>query len=527
MNVHLNLLKKVVLDAAIVLSTSILLFSCDIIDTSNEDTTDGGSAYSQDSYEANNDRGSAASITLEEEISATLHTSSDLDWYVFTTDNNQQWDWVQFSITEVSGFRAELTVYDEQGNQVFRTYGANEGSNLTYLLATEGGTYYAEIESYYSSDLGTYSFSVANLDTNDAYEPNETRDDAYELDTLPMVPIMGRILSGNEKDWYTFTSENMQEWDWLLFSFTDVSSDIRIEFTIYDQNGDELVNTSSTGEGADVSRLMPTTGGTFYAMVESYYSGDTGSYTLSIQNLDTNDIYEPNESRDSAYDLGTLPVENVYGRILSGSETDWYSFTTSNDSVWDWIRFSLTDVTAEIRPEITVYDETGAEVFGTSGSNEGAGISHLMTSLGGTYSIAVESYYSSDTGSYTLSIQNLDTNDVYEPNDEQDSAYTITTIPSASMAGAIVGGEDKDWYSCEVNAGQTLQVSLIPSSSELRLEVEFFKADGTSLGSSSASSSGADLNTTFTNSGSTAGTIYFVVQSYYSNGHGDYTLSLQ
>ncbi len=497
------------------------LLSCDLIETA----TGGGSSIAKDDYEPNDQRNTAAAISLNSDINGTIHVPADVDYFTFTTQNSDNWDWIKSTITNVSGMSAQLTLYNSNGEEVARANSANEGSDVSQLLATTGGTYYAKINSYFSNDSGSYTFSVSNLDTNDIYEPNETRTAAYTLGSLPVSSINGRLLSGSEQDWYKFTTENDGVWDWVKFDITNVSNSLTAQLSVFNSQGTEVFSSNAATNGADLSHSMATTGGTFYAKINSYFANDTGSYSLSIHNLDTNDTYEPNESRDSARNLGTLPVSSVNGRILSGSEQDWYEFTTENKGIWDWVEFDITRVSSGLSAELAVYDSTKSEIFKTNSANEGASFSHRMTSPGGTYYVKINSYFSEDHGSYTLGIRNLDTNDVYEYNDIQDSAHTITSVPSNTMACAIVGGNDEDWFSCPINAGETLQFSVSNSSQDLAVQIEFFDAQGESLGSSNGDK-GADLAPTFTNSGSDNGTVYFKIASYYSNGYGDYELSV-
>lgn len=377
-----------------------------------DDDNDIDSPYQADKYEPNDSQSEAASINLETNINATIYPVDDEDYFVFTTTNTDKWDRVEVSLTGVSeDLRASLRVYDSEGVEVFTRHAPNSGANITETFNTEGGTYYVRVSAYISSHIGQYTLNVKNLDHNDEYAPNDELSEAYDLGILPASDINGIIASNTEEDWFKFTTENDGVWDYVKFDLTDVCSSFRARMRIYNENGKEIGSVTAETNGQSLGYTLATNGGTYYVRIFRYTGTvESGEYTLNIANLDANDDYAPNDTRETAYNLGTLPQIGLEGKIILGGEEDWYEFTTINDNP---IVVNLTSVGENLRASIRLTDGTTASNFttGSSGSDiidyqfSGIGSPSQAIEEGKTYYFRVSGYLNSNRGEYTLSIE--------------------------------------------------------------------------------------------------------------------------
>lgn len=482
------------------------------------------SPFSVDEYEPNDSRAEAAQIDLETDIEATFFPEGDVDYFKFTTANtDDEWDLIEYSVTQVSeDVRIDLTVYDKNGEEVFNDRAANEGANLITTMETQGGTYFVKIENYLSDDIGRYTLNVRNMYANDEFAPNHTRETAHDIGRLPAHDIEGVLISKEEEDWFIFTTENDGVWDHIEFDVTHVSEDIRLDITVYDENGVEVFHERTGDEGAVMSPAMETLGGTYHVKITNYFS-DPGEYTLSITNLHANDQYAPNYTRAAAYDLGILPAIGIGGALISKDEVDWFKFTTENEDYWDYIEFHLTDITSDLRVTISVYDDQGNEVFTENADTEGADLTRKMATMGGEYYISVTSYYS-DPGDYTLNIENLDANDEYAPNHSFKDAHDLGMIPVSDVNGVLLSDDEEDLFkfTAESNGEYDILFDVTGVSAELRVRMKVYDEQGNEIFTETADNEGAGLSATMSTTG---GTFYVRFTIYYSN-PGEYTLAI-
>ncbi len=383
--------------------TLLIAGSCEII----EDIA----PYSEDQYEPNDTRAEAAPIDMEANINATVYPEGDEDYYVFTTDNVDQWDRVEISVTNVSeDLEIRMYLYDEDGVEFHSENSGTRGANMSVTYETRGGTYYVRIRSRWTDDIGEYTLRVSNMDFNDQYAPNDSRGEAYDLGVLPVSDIEGILVSGDEEDWFKVTTENDGIWDYVQFDVTDVDDDLEVRFAVFNIDGNEVFAVNSGDRGANLRHTLATRGGVYYIRVTSRWgSVGNGEYTLGVQNLDANDQYEPNDSRNEAYDLGLLPISDINGMIIwTPGDEDWFKFQTDSD---DPFTITVSDVGDDLQVNLRIEDEPGNSHTINSGS-QGADVvissdnmTYISPESGKTFYVRVQGRFNGHRGPYTLSIQ--------------------------------------------------------------------------------------------------------------------------
>lgn len=124
-----------------------------------------------------------------------------------------------------------------------------------------------------------------------------------------------------------------------------------------------------------------------------------GNYRLTIENAKLNDQYEPNETIETAADLGSLPVTNINGRITNHAEEDWYTFDNQDSTS---LVIQVTGLSMDFSAEVTVYNEYQVEKGYSYSANKGASILLSGVLAIGRYYLVISSW--SGTGGYSLSI---------------------------------------------------------------------------------------------------------------------------
>jgi len=407
-----NIKKLVITYGLPVLLIIFSLTSCDKMDEAEDEVK----PFQEDEYESNETRNESAKINLSTDVVATIFPEDDADFYEFQTENTDEWDRIEFDVSNVSeDLQIQLILYDKDGEKVFEDHSDTSGADLTSTFETKGGTYFVEVKDRWGGDIGKYTLNVANLDYNDEYAPNDSRDEAHDLGTLPAQEVKGVIVSGDEKDWFKFTTENNRIWDYVQFDVTNVAEDLQVNLTVFNSDGEEVFSENTSTKGANLTEVkLPTSGGTYYVEVKDRWEENSvsGNYTLDIANLDANDEYEFNDTRDDAYDLGTTPISNIQGKIIfTEGDDDWYMFTSASNEPFT---LSFTDLDEDLEVYFEIEDGSGND-YSTS-NNPGADLNvssddmrNIEAEDGGNYYLKVRGHWSGgifggDRGDYTLSI---------------------------------------------------------------------------------------------------------------------------
>ena len=207
------------------------MVSCDIAE-------DIDSITIADEYEPNNQLSDAYAIALDTKYNAKISEVTDDDWYKITpAHGSNTYDKVQISVTNVSAeLIMHLELYGADGKS-HATHGATtKGQSLIYTVATPGVVFYIRLSGWdgYVNDhssIGSYSFTVSNMDANDEYAPNHTIETAKSLEFGNSYN--GVLVSKYENDYYKFTNPTPGAWNSYTFTLTNVSDDLIARMRLY------------------------------------------------------------------------------------------------------------------------------------------------------------------------------------------------------------------------------------------------------------------------------------------------------
>ncbi|MCH5353957.1 MAG: S-layer homology domain-containing protein [Acutalibacter sp.] len=363
--------------------------------------------------ESNDTFAEAQSITLGDTISGSISVKGDVDNYTFTLRESGK---VTIDVTAYMEHYSVL-LFDEEGTRLwyddYNSWNASVGfQNDKYDLFLEKGTYYWQVKgsyryNYSSEYTGTYtigtSFTSAQATES---EPNNSIAQANSI-TLGSQ-IRGVIAENGDHDFYKFTLTS--------------SGKVSLDFTAYmqyyslllfDGSGNSLWVSagkewnSTVGFRNDKYDLYMEIG-TYYLQVKGSSSSSFGSrypgfYTIgtSFTSAAATEI-EPNNSaaQANAVNLG----DSIRGVAAINRDYDFYRVTlTGADKVFAEITSYMPSY------NLYLFDEAGKEVWHTSNNkwNESTGYvqnTHTVSLEAGTYYFRVSSYYSDQSGSYTLKI---------------------------------------------------------------------------------------------------------------------------
>jgi len=405
---------------------AVSISSCDVIDMLFGGDGDGdGDTQDADEFEPNDSWQEAAPISLATEYSATLSENSDVDFYEITTAHaGDTYDKVEFFLAAGSeDLLFHFEVYSTSGQKLLGDTADTPGQNFTYTLACPGGTYLFRVSGWDAimgrdnGSSGPYAVTVSNLDANDDLAPNHTLATAAPIDFGTSYP--STIVSIYEDDWYTVSNAGSDRWDRFEMRITNVSPDLAAGYFIYDDAQNEIFadNSALSGftTGADQIYTFESKSTAFFFRVCGWNNvmhspnGSSGSYAFEVLDLNANDDYEPDDTLESAREVGVAGISD-YQADYSGTVV----VTAANDNGGDYEWFKVyadasTSIVFSVDPEGTdtemhfnLYNSVGAYLQKLDG-DPGQTLNFTYNNTGGADFFYIElGAFVRDTGNYTI-----------------------------------------------------------------------------------------------------------------------------
>lgn len=289
-------------------------------------------------------------ISSASDFTGTL-TAGDLDSAEFDIEAG---DGITFSVS--GDITVQLAVYDPLGNRIGQSSGVLELNALA-----ETGTYTVVVRSYYSFQQGTY----------DIHFVRQSRG-PLEYGQLNSGEMLSESLSAGDLDSFQLHAELGNS------IYLSATGDVLPLIEIYTPTGYNIAQSSSMIELND----LPETGD-YTVIIRSYYGHQTGNYDLHF-------VKAPGST-----ELGALTSGNTQMDSLTAGDLDSFSFDANTGD----------DVTVSINSDILAL----IDIYSPSGANIAQGatsISLNALSDSGTYTVVVRSYYSGQTGDYSITYTN-------------------------------------------------------------------------------------------------------------------------
>jgi hypothetical protein len=192
----------------------------------------------------------------------------------------------------------------------------------------------------------------------------------------------------NDDDWYEIeVTENATLNAELQFSHAQGD----IDLALYDASGNEVTNATSTTDNESIETEL-NGGGTYYLKVYPF-SSSGNTYDLRWNAEISDDSYEENDNRSSAYNLSNQAgtwLSNLSGEGVANDD-DWYEIeVTENATLNAELQFSH----AQGDIDLALYDASGNEVTNATSTTDNESIETELNG-GGTYYLKVYPFSSS------------------------------------------------------------------------------------------------------------------------------------
>ena len=403
---------------------------------------------------------------------------------------------------------------------------ANIGNELVYLIV-EGA----------ANTTGTYTLSVIVLGANGNSEADT--DFPETTATTGRVEVgasaTGNIATAGDVDWFKVVLEEGKFYQIDLEGSTGGGGTLGDPYlrNIRDSSGAEISETGNDDIDATLrnydSRVIfnPTAAGAYYLVAGGAAMPNTGTYTLSVTEVETRTDEGDTDFASDITTLGLVEVgDSASGEIDPAGDVDWFRVVLEYDKTYVFdLEGTETSSGTLANPRLSVRNQTGVIQY-SSDDDGGEGLNSRLefTALysGVHYLAASASLSATSGGTYTLSVREV------TPSDDC-SADTTTTCEvdvGGSAPGTFETGNDRDRFAVELEADTRYQID-VEGADTGRGTVEnpsavLFDASSTNVGSNDDGGVGKNGRLIYT---PTAGGTYYV-QAGTISGEGTYTVSV-
>ncbi|MHA1273216.1 MAG: PPC domain-containing protein [Promethearchaeota archaeon] len=413
----------------------------------------------EDEYEENDDYSNSASISPG--FYPNLYCGDD-DWYVVNVPANNK-ICVELDLNWFFDGGLALDLFETGPNRVRDSFISGPNHSEINYTTTSGGNYYIRVNKT-GSYPNNYNLTVTlyPIETDDSYEENDDFANAKKLSEG-----IYKNLKCWDDDWFYINGTSGDSLN-ITIKFTHANGDL--DLCVYDPSLTLIGNSSSTTDNEQVLYNM-TSNGYYYIYIYKKSSGDNNNYDLIIQIKPpgiSDDSYEENDNFIDAKQLTAGTYNN-----LKCFDDDWYYISVSeNNNLNITIKYSY--INGDL--DLELYDSSQTLLDSSTSTTDDESISYDITSgNGGNYYFRVYKKNPSDNNSYILiiSINSIQPSD--DSFEENDNIFEAAPINAGTYTD--LNCSDDDYYSIDLNAGDTIIVQIIFINFMGNLDLYFCKLD--------------------------------------------------
>ncbi|WPJ93945.1 zinc-dependent metalloprotease [Coraliomargarita algicola] len=399
--------------------------------------------FAEDNYEQNDTRQTSFDlIGHERRLLSKLNgygIQKDEDWYEISADVNTAELRVLANFTHAEG-DIDMEIYNESGAILQRATSSDDDETLI-LSNPPAGSYYVRV--HYGNEGNKYNLSWAALSAEevaqinlgeDAYEENDSLGEAYQLTAADSrLSNLEGLANQTDDDWYSITVGDENFGLYVECLFDDAEGDIDLE--IYDDFGTPIIRRDSVTDNEIVDLQAAIPGGVYYIRVYGPNLGN--SYDLYFI-ARTEDAYEENDTRATAYDITALTSPLSEFEVPTQSDDDWYKINVTGEHPFIEVTLDYIELNGSI--DFSIMDAAGNEIVNANSMDDSESV-FVEVEPGVNY---IYVYGDDEYNTYDISWAFYE-DDEYEDNDVSADATDITDTPVINAVQY-----DTDWYQFEV-----------------------------------------------------------------------------
>ena len=354
-------------------------------------------------------------------VTGNISSRTDFDWFRvdLEADTRYQIDLEGEDTGRGTLPDPSLKLRDTDGSHEEENESSGVGDNAREIYTpTATGTYYVgtgEVD----GETGTYTLSVIVLGANGASE--QDTDFPETTATTGRVEVgasaTGNIESGTDRDWFRLDLEAGKTYQIDLEGDTGGGGTLGDPYlrNIRDSSGTEISGTENddiVGGVAD-SRVVftPTADGAYYLVASGFDGTYTGTYTLSVTELETRTEEGDTDFANDVTTLGRVEVGgSATGEIENVADSDWFRVVLEKDKTYVFdLEGTETSSGTLADPLLLLRDASGSTLEGDDDGGDGANsrLEYTATADGIHYLTATTPTSATSGGTYTLSVSEV------------------------------------------------------------------------------------------------------------------------
>lgn len=284
----------------------------------------------------------ATSIQCDEYVQGNLETSSQTQYYQFSTGNELS----SYTMEAVGiNHSVRVSIVDAMEKQIGTCYVGKNGGNYTVKLQSNQ-IYYVKVKASFKNT--DYSFKITSQ-----------KDDADTLETAGEINVGESLISDicekNDEDWFKINTGA----DTCSYKLESAALDHSVVVGIYDPNGKKVISSTVSTRGKEfVVKLNPNSSYYIKINVNNKYSSPVG-YSLNL----TSDPDEADE-KNNARMVNVL--DGIESDICMKDDTDWFAFQNDTDALYD---FTVTGIDHSVSMIVCDENETALLKMPYAGSS--------------------------------------------------------------------------------------------------------------------------------------------------------------
>ena len=444
-------------------------------------------------------------LSYDTVTAGTISSAAQTNTYIFSANANDVLDFTVLTTSSTSGSLWPcIQVYDPGGTpiSVLNSSTCPQGglAELNGLAIQSAGTYTLTVQAWGATNTGSYDAFLQRTDGPVGSLP------------LPLEQVQtGNIGSVTQSNAYTFSANAN---DVFNFNVVATSGNLWPCLEVYNAAGTPVTtpNSSSCPEGgnAGITGFAVPSAGTYSLIITAWGATGTGNYSLFLQRTDG----PPNPI--------TLPYDTVTaGTISAATQTNNYTFSANANDILNFTVLTTSSTSGSFWPCIQVFNPQGTpiSVLNSSTCPQGglAELNGLAITTAGTYTLAVEAWGNTNTGSYDVFLQRTD------------NPVGALPLPLGEVeTGDIGSSTQSNAYVFSANANDEFNFTVAATSGNLWPCLEVYNSAGTGVtvpNSSSCPEGGTSEIDGFT--APSSGTYSLIMTSWGATGTGNYNLFLQ
>lgn len=395
-----------------------------------------------------------------------LERLGDIDWFKVDLEAGKTYRIAVSGRADLGGIHHTNSENVVSARSMGAHYPSISRTELAWITATESGTHYIEVKPGHS--LGSYSLRIEEIPLPNADVPTSTT-------TTEAIGLgahrYGRLDTLGDSDWFKIHMTAGASYRLRIEGSADGQGTLDYP-RIWGVRDSDAVGMPGTASFSNTINLRPEATGYYYVNIASPAGigiedrERTGIFRLSFQLVDGS-ASELDTAEDCASDTTTkCSVEvdgTANGQISPADDKDWFRTELKADQLYQFrLHYSEGSYTTWVA-ELRLSDgSTHSTRIRSSRDRQNSDVFAYRPDADGTHFMEVDLQETVTAGSYTVSVAEIDVDEVTDCADSNETVCTVSVGDSVTGYIEKYATEDRDYdrWAVELTAGQAYVIEV-------------------------------------------------------------------